>query len=398
VEKRHRMLSHRQSSKPRECEIPRVRVYAHEIQLIAEEAVSWPNRETGGHVFGYWDNRGNAIGHFFSGPGPHAVHEYAHFEEDAEFLQLTYAQANHLHGADLVMRVHSHHGLGLTGPSPGDARSQASLMARNGFRRMVELIVTFSGANAPDKPTRSEDESCLHVRIDGPRPTGRRNERLGRDCGASDPVEIRMHGYFHEPLNGGYSPCAISLLPGVSPLREALFGMTEEKLGLESVAQRRGLKTSPQRCFSEGENANCLAKVIVQLKQECASLPPAVREACEYIPSDDFVVVKIPARGKKLLVAYRPEPRVRVEAIYLQLDDNDAPLLNITTDALGRNGEFSLIETLRAVQDHAWPHGTSAPGLSKNNLEVSNHDCPESRAAGEMFSPTENTFDAVLED
>jgi len=391
------MLSPGQRSKPGECEIPRVRIYEYEAQLIAQEAASWPNQETGGHVFGYWDSRGNAIGHFFWGPGPHAIHAYAHFEEDAEFLRQTYAQANRLHGVDIVMRVHSHHGLGLTRPSPGDARSQASLMARNGFRRMVELIVTFADANTPDGSTRLNDKPFSHVTGGGHCHAARKYEELKKDCAVSEPVGIRMHCYLHEPLNGGYHPCALSLIPGVSPLREALFGMTEDKVGLASGIQRKSVGKESPRDFSPTVSGDSLARLIDQLKQECAGLPRVVREACEYIPSDDFVVVKVPAMGKKLLVAYRPEIRVRVEAVYIQSDDIDGPLLNITAEALGRNKTFSLVETLRAVQDHAWPHDPSAARLPESNVEESNPGCPESLAAREMPSSTAKARDVGME-
>ena len=387
------MTGYRQGVKGGEYEIPRIRIYEHEVQLIAKEVASWPNLETGGYVFGFWDHRGNAIGHFFSGPGRTAVHGYAHFEEDAEFLQLTHAHANRLHGVETVMRVHSHHRLGLTRPSSGDARSQASFMARNGFRSMFELIATFPEANASNEPMRPDDDSCLLVTTGGSRPTGRKNDALGSDCGAPERVTIRMHCYLHEPLNGGYRPCAVSLLPGVSPLREALFGMTEDKCEPVSGVRRESLENGPQRDFS----GKSIAKLIVQLKQECALLPPAVRHACEFIPSDNFVVLKIPARNRTLLVAYRPEHRVCVEAVYVQTDDMDAPPLNITAEVLGCSETFSLVETLRAVQDAAWPHKARAAGLPENNVEDPNHGCPESLDAGEKPSFTAKPLDAGME-
>jgi transcriptional regulator with XRE-family HTH domain len=155
-----------------------------ELRAIAAEASAW-SIETGGDLFGRWHDVPTIL--LATKAGPHAQRNNAHFRLDVEYLR----QLSETLAADWALRYfgdwHSHHRLGLSAPSGGDQRRIVSIAGRNQFLGMTEMIVTLEGTS--DEPT------------------------------------IRIHPWLYDfsSENRGPFPLRVKVLPGISPIRQALM-------------------------------------------------------------------------------------------------------------------------------------------------------------------------------
>lgn len=155
-----------------------------ELRAIAAEASAW-SIETGGDLFGRWHDVPTVL--LASKAGPAAKRDHAHFRLDVDYLrQLSETMAN-----DWALRYfgdwHSHHRLGLSAPSGGDRRRIISIAGRNQFTNMTEIIVTLDDS-------RGEPIIRIHPWI------------YDLSCDDNAPVPLRVR-----------------LLPGISPVRQALL-------------------------------------------------------------------------------------------------------------------------------------------------------------------------------
>jgi hypothetical protein len=164
--------------------LPVLVTWESELRAIAEEAARW-TVETGGDLFGQWASVPTI--YLATRTGPYAVRDQAHFRLDVNYLRTLSAAL----AADWDLRYlgdwHSHHRLGLTQPSPGDRRRILRLAARNVFPAMAEIIVTF-------------DEKVQEAPL------------------------VRAHPWVYGSVRTAQAPVktGITVLPGTSPIREAL--------------------------------------------------------------------------------------------------------------------------------------------------------------------------------
>jgi hypothetical protein len=175
-----------------------------ELRAIAAEASAW-SIETGGDLFGRWHDLPTIL--LATKAGPNAQRDHAHFRLDVDYLR----HLSEVMASDWVLRYfgdwHSHHRLGLSAPSGGDRRRIASIGNRNQFTSMAEIIVTLDGS--------------------------------------SDEPVIRIHPWVYD-LSAGEaapSPLRVKLLPGLSPIRQALIArkaLPEQELhGWEKASLQR---------------------------------------------------------------------------------------------------------------------------------------------------------------
>ena len=158
-------------------------IWESELRAIAAEASAW-SIETGGDLFGRWNEAPTIL--LATKAGPNAERNNTHFRLDVDYLR-------HLSGIladDWALRYfgdwHSHHRLGLSSPSGGDQKRILGLAARNQFTAMAEIIVTL-------EDTRSE------------------------------PL-VRIHPWLYDlSARTGPQPLRLKVLPGMSPIRQALI-------------------------------------------------------------------------------------------------------------------------------------------------------------------------------
>jgi transcriptional regulator with XRE-family HTH domain len=155
-----------------------------ELRAIAAEASAW-SIETGGDLFGRWHDIPTIL--LATKAGPNAQRNNAHFRLDVDYLR----RLSETLASDWALRYfgdwHSHHRLGLSSPSGEDQKRIHSLANRNQFPGMAEIIVTL-------EDTRNE-------------PT------------------IRIHPWLYDlsSNNGCPQPLRVKVLPGISPIRQALL-------------------------------------------------------------------------------------------------------------------------------------------------------------------------------
>ena len=155
-----------------------------ELCAIASEASAW-SVETGGDLFGRWHDLPTI--YLATKAGPKAQRDHAHFRLDVEYLR----ELSETLAADWELRYfgdwHSHHRLGLTSPSGGDKRRIVSIAGRNQFPAMSEIIVTL-------------EDSLSEPRI-----------------------RINPWIYDLSSEDSGPFPLQVKILPGLSPIRQALI-------------------------------------------------------------------------------------------------------------------------------------------------------------------------------
>jgi transcriptional regulator with XRE-family HTH domain len=155
-----------------------------ELRAIAAEASAW-SIETGGDLFGRWHDIPTIL--LATKAGPNAQRNNAHFRLDVDYLR----QLSETLASEWALRYfgdwHSHHRLGLSSPSGGDQKRIRNLAARNEFPGMTEIIVTL-------EDTRGE------------------------------PI-VRIHPWLYDLSSddSGPQPLNIKVLPGISPIRQALL-------------------------------------------------------------------------------------------------------------------------------------------------------------------------------
>jgi transcriptional regulator with XRE-family HTH domain len=184
-----------------------------ELRAMAAEASAW-SIETGGDLFGRWHDLPTVL--LATKAGPAAQRDNTHFRLDVDYLR----QLSEVMAADWALRYfgdwHSHHRLGLSAPSGGDRKRIVTLARRNQFTNMAEIIVTLDGSQ-------------------------------------SEPL-IRIHPWIYDlsGTNDAPLPTRVKVLPGVSPVRQALVtrrALAEQELhGWEKISLQRiriGADTAP---------------------------------------------------------------------------------------------------------------------------------------------------------
>ena len=183
-----------------------------EIQAIAEYAAAQGPIETGGICFGLWTRGGRPMILFVTGPGPNASHEYAHYQEDFEFFHRAVRTIEGTYGVQLLGNWHSHHVLGLAGPSGPDIAQVQSVCQANSFSSWMGIIVTFSEVQGG-----SQRQDAASGRLKGQAPRA---------------PQIALNAFiYRDPVQGKPRRCPIRVLPAVSPLRLAILASGRRELG-----------------------------------------------------------------------------------------------------------------------------------------------------------------------
>jgi len=132
-------------------------IYESELEIMARFATDYPRIETGGDLFGFWTHTGSPVIEYVLGPGETAEHDDAAFYQESSFLKSAGGILHDLHGLQHVGTWHSHHRLGLTGPSGGDSSTMQRALDKNGFNAWLLTICNFA-----DKSDRVEMRGYLY--------------------------------------------------------------------------------------------------------------------------------------------------------------------------------------------------------------------------------------------
>lgn len=133
----------------------KVLIYADELIRILTETLRWGvlGLETGGQFFGHTTDGGVVIIDYVAGPGPGAEHSPAFFRQDITYLEQIGSKLLSLLQLLHLGEWHSHHHLGLTGPSGHDIQSMCYTLHHNGdMQQYLLCIATGEGSNAQAIP------------------------------------------------------------------------------------------------------------------------------------------------------------------------------------------------------------------------------------------------------
>lgn len=115
-------------------------IYKGELDFVSRCILDYPNIETGGQMFGYWTDDGTPVVLYTIGPGPHANHQTAFFNQDLSYLESVGNMLVKKYGLQHIGEWHSHHKLGLAHPSGHDASSMANGIVASNRNRFLLCI------------------------------------------------------------------------------------------------------------------------------------------------------------------------------------------------------------------------------------------------------------------
>jgi len=151
-------------------------IYQSELDFIAKCVLDYPDEETGGDFFGFWNKDGFPVVQYVIGPGPKTTRSSISFYQDIQYLKQCGALLNARHCLEHIGSWHSHHTLGLAKPSRGDINTMQNALNNYGVSSFLisicnitknEVVVNgflFSGENA------DMYEDCAWVILEGQSP------------------------------------------------------------------------------------------------------------------------------------------------------------------------------------------------------------------------------------
>lgn len=98
-------------------------LFRDDYERIKQWTLLYPNRETGGQIFGLWTDVGNPYVNIITGPGNNCNHGTHSFHQDIEYLKSVGTYLNKEFMMCHIGEWHSHHKLRLREPSSGDLNS-----------------------------------------------------------------------------------------------------------------------------------------------------------------------------------------------------------------------------------------------------------------------------------
>lgn len=128
-----------------QCNTGNAIIYRSELDYISRCILDCPDIETGGQLFGFWSAKGEPVVLFAIGPGPHANHEVAFFNQDLDYLTKVGGELVERFGLHHIGEWHSHHRLGLARPSGHDAANMSTNIERENLGRFLLCIGNCDG-------------------------------------------------------------------------------------------------------------------------------------------------------------------------------------------------------------------------------------------------------------
>lgn len=130
-----------------------VYIYESEFKLIIAEAQQYPNKETGGSLFGSYTHGGMFVIWLALGPGQKASGSGGEFQQDPSFITQCQQYLMDKYALQYIGGWHSHHRLGLKEPSRGDVDAIQQYTGRHQRYAALEIIVTHDSHNNLDFQT-----------------------------------------------------------------------------------------------------------------------------------------------------------------------------------------------------------------------------------------------------
>jgi len=307
-------------------------IFMSELRVIAGLAARAGQMETGGDLWGLFSHGRQPRILLAGGPGPAATHELAHFAQDLDFCRKMSAKLETEYGIQLPGSWHDHHRLGLDRPSPGDQAQVRSITTRNGFKTWCEIITTIY--------SRGSTRGRL------------RGFRMLPGRQATD-VTVRLNAFVYtDPQRGHGVRVPIRVLPGVSPIRQAL--LERDDIDSRLIGQHVANFPLDQMSFDSyrhpGEATAPARQLPGTLVDQIEVLPLAIQKELTVRFEDDAVFIGLSLdRTRALVVAFDAEDPTKVQTVYWQGEGSDQAC-DITRQILSGKDVVSLADVYRELQ------------------------------------------------
>lgn len=326
---------------------PYVIIYQSEIESIVGQSVPCSGIETGGELYGLLSHAGRPVIMYATPAGRNAIEERALFQQDIEFFRKSNAYLWENFALQFAGTWHDHHDLSLKRLSPQDIHSTHRIASRNGYLRLCQILLTneaevsipnngrFIVVKPKSKSAKNRGFSNVVSRLK----PGIKSHR--------HPQSVRVHAFiYRDPAHGQPIRCPIKVIPGVSPIRQAISQNCE-------IPELRQTYTFPMArilydCFEEKPKINdyCDQKLPKRIYKQCLQLPEKVRDGARVTFRDGFLVISLPiSSGGMMFVAYGLKKRHRVRAVYFSKDKATDELINLT-DVAVCYGPYTNLETI----------------------------------------------------
>ncbi|XP_028402970.1 uncharacterized protein LOC114525750 [Dendronephthya gigantea] len=137
-------------------------VYQEDYREIQKLVKQYPEIETGGDLFGLWQDESTVVIQLFIGPGKNCNRTTTSFHQDIDYLKKVGSVITTEDGLCNVGEWHSHHQIGMPGPSRNDCRTVFSNMPQLGLERFVLFIASIESKVAG----RKSHKRSLEVELD----------------------------------------------------------------------------------------------------------------------------------------------------------------------------------------------------------------------------------------
>ncbi|MDD5133895.1 MAG: hypothetical protein PHP01_00610 [Phycisphaerae bacterium] len=296
-------------------QIPRyMNIYSNDMQFMAADASYWEDIEEGGTLLGLWSHGGNPVIMLATPSGPGAINENSHFAQDPGHVFEICRQLQEGFGIQCLGSWHSHHGLGLDCPSPGDVEQVHRFAKRSNIQKMVQIIVSYDRAGMFLHTRRKSIAESL---LDKIRETKKSEPQ--KNMAEEDYRLIRIKAFFYpDAQNGSYQEYPINVLSGKNPIRSALAESqilhTPYPLDIGRFPLERTLF---DKAIFPKWNENTQEQIPDFIIEQLANLDADIAKDAEICLDDKNITVSIPIRGDSILV------------VTYGIDDTEAPIDSI---------------------------------------------------------------------
>lgn len=310
-------------------------IFQSELEAIAGLAASAGAIETGGDLYGLFSHARRPVITLAVPAGPGAIHDHAHFRQDIEYTKQTSNMLRQQYAIQYIGNHHSHHNLGIKGLSGGDIRSTHSIAAKNGYRNMCQILVTFDG-ESPSRGWRHQAEGNRQGKWFG-KPS--HEDKMTQSSSRHGPITV--HAFFYEDaMTGQPIRCPLKVIPGVSPMRKVLSSAYSVK-GLASKnsyplgkIQFDSLDRPVQPPSQEPEDRSRDA-FLDHVREQTKYLPAKVKDDISIRQSVDASIIRIPlGDSHSLILALETEPPYQIISVMIGNQSHDKEPMDITEETI----------------------------------------------------------------
>ena len=324
---------------------PSVSIFQSELVNIAGLAASAKHTEIGGSLFGLFGSDQIVI-MLAIPPGPNAKMGRTFFHDDHRYIEMVSNLLWNTFSIEFVGSQHSHK-INLDRPSLRDIQATHSIASRNGFKRLCQLIISFTSSKETAHAIVSENDHCFQENSNFCTDLVQTPERLFNPHHTPNHQiqAVRINAFVYlDPEQGQPIRCGLRVIPGESPIRKALRQTSvKPRLSAQYAFPLPHIKYDILK-YDRGTicaNHNISRRISDQLLK----LPKYVVDGAKVKFEKSYSILRLPILEKStLFIVYRTHPKDEVTAVYLSNNETTQTTLDVTKIAI--HGPYTKISTI----------------------------------------------------